>query len=766
MSLRHRFSFCLSLFLTLNFGGTTTAQRIVQLSPPNTSIRGVCLADSTHSMAVGDSASILISGTSDPIGHWYWFRLQAPCDKSHTLNGVSYYDTTRAAIVSDAGLIFTTSDAGRHWSQSGAGITGQTLRAITHTTNGSLIVVGDSGIILRSLDSGATWSKIYSSSTHNINAISINARGIGFFAGDHGLLGKTNDFGATWPYVTDTITSWYNSKQPINFRGVAVNDVAGGMAVGDSGGLAQITSGVSWKAYEFTAPYFTNQALLAPTIRNCSFSSVLYCNIQVKQGVYGPAWLVSGDNDFYLQTASGQNVIQTPQFQGDADGGSDFCVVRYTCAGVWRGSLGGTIQICSPFEVIWSSSDGSATAYPGIVEPDYLIPTANFLYLSIDSLGKGFATTTGGDFARTRDNGLSWKYIYEDDNVFKGTDIYTFDSNNALVLGWSGEIYRTKDGMTWNKTLIDPNKERLHSIAHPANDIFVVCGDYGTIFRSTDNAETWNPFTTTTSAFLEGMAFSTPEIGIAAGTNGTILRTTDRGVTWTEVNNVLSGGSTSYRRVEAFRSGTYFATTDSSGLYRSNDQGLTWNAVSSIPKTMGMGFYNEYIGVIAEYAIATTPWDVHYIGDTARLAFTKDGFATAPVEFNVPIIINYRMAFHFLDSNTFLCLGSDGFVVKVDMSKGPAIVTKLSSANAPLVAFPNPSTAHETTVEYDLDHAGATTIELWNERGERVQVLYRGNEEQGSHLHSLAVNPMLHGSFFIKVNAAGVETKTMPIVID
>ncbi len=723
----------------------------------NISFRGISLADGSHSMAVGDSATILISDSSDSQQHWLWHALLAPCNRSHTFNAVSYYDSIHAAIVADAGLIFTTSDAGAHWLQSGAGMTGQTFRAITFTAKGGLIVVGDSGIILQSLDSGGTWTRVESNTTYDINSVVINDIGRGYFAGAHGLIGRTTDFGSAWTLVSDSIHNLNNNGSMINFRGIAIGSGWDGMAVGDSGGFAQTTNGMTWNAIIYSVVNDTNAWR---TIDSTSYSSIVYC------GFAGITWLIFGNNDFYLQSAT-ENYVQTPVFQGDADGGSDYSVIRAPCVGIWRGKPNAVIQYCSPYEVSWTSVDSGNIASESFIEPDNFIQVYDFLFTSIDSFGKGFSTGVGGRFSRTTDNGLTWNSAMINTN-YKATDVHIIDSSNAFAVGWSGACFRTTDGgVTWDSTnIVAANQERLHSIANPAANVYVVSGDFGTVIRSTDNAATWSASVVSTTNYLETIAFSTTEIGIAAGENGTIIRTTDQGVTWMNINNQLTGTDYSYRQLQAFPSGTYYVTTDSAGLWRSTDQGMNWLSIPNAPKTMGMAFLNDSIGVVAEYGIATTPWDTGYINDTARLAFTTNGFATVPIEFNVPIINNNRMAFHFLDSNTFLCFGSDGFVVRVDMSQGSASITLLTSMQTSLLqAFPNPSATHSTTIEYDLNNSGSTTIELWNELGEKVQTLFVGSEQAGHHSQQLKIDPDLHGSFFVKV-ISGTELKTLPIVIE
>jgi photosystem II stability/assembly factor-like uncharacterized protein len=459
---------------------------------------------------------------------------------------------------------------------------------------------------------------------------------------------------------------------------------------------------------------------------------------------------------------------QFPTVFGDADGTTDFGIARSQCQAVWIGATNTFVQYGGPYEDIETTTGYLGIGWPGFFpQPSFTIPEINFLYVSIDSLGKGFATVSGGGFVKTVDNGLSWNIaqnIAENDFHGYSTDIYTIDSYNAFAVGWSGNLIRTiNGGVDWNSTNIDTNLEKLHSIVHPANKVYVVCGDYGTILRSTDDATTWKPSTVSTTAFLEAVAFSSASTGIAVGAGGTILRTTDQGVTWSDVPNPLTNSQISYHRLTGFPSGTYYATTDSSGLFTSTDQGQNWHAMPNAPQTIGMGFYNERIGVIAEKGWTSRADD--RANDTARIAFTTDGFASKPTEFNIPIINNNRMAFHFLDSNSFLCFASDGFVVRVDMSPSGVQVTDLSTQTSPIQAFPNPSASHSTTIEYDLDRSGETKIELLNELGERVQTLFAGNEEIGHHTQQVKIGQGRHGTYFVRV-LSGTQGKTLSIIVE
>jgi photosystem II stability/assembly factor-like uncharacterized protein len=737
---------CFSVFIwfafAICFASQVNAQHISLISPSYITYRGISIADNTHSMAVGDSASILLLSSGDGWVSWSARSLTPPCDKSHTLFGVSYYSSAHAVTIGDAGLIFITSNSGTTWKPSGVGITGQTLRGIVHTADGALTIVGDSGIILRSTNSGADWTRIASSTTRAVNAISINAKGHGFFVGAHGLLGKTSDNGLTWSNVTDTSAFGYKNPLPVTLRAVAISNADSAVVAGDSGAVGITLDGVSWRAlipsWLFGAPPSSS------IIQSTSFSAVNPTGTWT-----GSDWTLFSPSDFAALIYNDSLVMYPSTVFGDADGGTDTLAWRYECTTV-RNSIS---QTAGAFGELWSYN-------PTHNILQFTQSNDNLLFASIDSLGKGYATGPGGVFLKTTDNGLTWNQ-YLSNSDYKATDIYTIDSNHAFAVGWAGSMYRTSNGgTTWDSTLIDPNQERLHSIANPVSGVFVVCGDYGTMLRSTDNALTWKPSTLSTTSFLEAVAFSSSEIGVSVGTSGTILRTTDQGASWSAVNNPLTGTPISYRKVEGFPTGIFYATTDSSGLYKSSDNGQNWSAVTGVPHTLAMEFYNERIGVIAESA-----WSSAKVNDTMRFAFTRDAFATKPIEFNIPIVNNSRMTFHFLDSTSFLCLGSDGFVVKVEMSQSGVRVTNLAPQSSPIRLYPNPNTSHSTTIEYDLAHSGATRIELLNELGERVQILFEANQAMGHHIEPLRMSSELHGTFFIRV-LVGNEVEMLPIVVE
>ena len=168
-----------------------------------------------------------------------------------------------------------------------------------------------------------------------------------------------------------------------------------------------------------------------------------------------------------------------------------------------------------------------------------------------------------------------------------------------------------------------------------------------------------------------------------------------------------------------------------------------------------MRFYNEKIGVIA-----TRGWASELVNDTMSFAFTRDGFATPPLEFTIPMVNNNRMVFHFLDSDSFLCLGSDGFVVKVDMSQGGSSVMRVTDPDLDFQIYPNPAT-DEIHVKYSTNSAGTVAIELWDEAGKKTKSLSSSIELAGTHSHSFPLPKDLHGTFFLHLTSDGVLSERL-----
>jgi len=114
----------------------------------------------------------------------------------------------------------------------------------------------------------------------------------------------------------------------------------------------------------------------------------------------------------------------------------------------------------------------------------------------------------------------------------------------------------------------------------------------GYIAKSTDKGKTWVKKTQYVSASPWQLDFD-GNIGIAVGLNSLIVRSDDGGETWTTLTN-LPNMAESLLRINLHDPNNYFVSSKLA-LWRSQDKGLTWQAMTLPPQNNGeIIFYGNY----------------------------------------------------------------------------------------------------------------------------------------------------------------------------
>ena len=119
-------------------------------------------------------------------------------------------------------------------------------------------------------------------------------------------------------------------------------------------------------------------------------------------------------------------------------------------------------------------------------------------------------------------------------------------------------------------------------------------GDRGRIYVTDDGGDTWE----SPGSFglegenISGVARRGDEIVVTSSeSGGGIFRSTDRGVTFTPVNgpDFVSDGSTNFFDLVADPTtpGRLYAAAEDTGIYRSDDFGLTWTRITSVANGLG-----------------------------------------------------------------------------------------------------------------------------------------------------------------------------------
>ena len=343
---------------------------------------------------------------------------------------------------------------------------------------------------------------------------------------------------------------------------------------------------------------------------------------------------------------------------------------------------------------------------------------------SIDALDASTAfvaanPTASGDIYKTNNGGITWSQVYTQTGGFIDA-VKMYDVVNGIALGdpvggkWT--ILRTSDGgAIWSRIPTEPNQIGTES---GYNNSMATFGTshiwFGTnanrIYRTTNAGATWDtarvPF-----AAITGIGFLNASVGVAGSSSAgnAAARTTDGGVTWSPVT--IPGAAASVYGIQAI--GNNFWAVKGTRLYRSTNQGLTWDSV-----------YNSSVGAFNHLAVVqqgsnVAGWGVTSTGGIvatyAPLTSVREVEGEIPGEF---------------------ALGQN---------------------------YPNPFNP-TTTVRYTLPTASAVTLTVYNMLGQKVATL--ADEVQGAGTfeavwdgRSAAGSAVASGVYMLRIDARPTDGK-------
>jgi photosystem II stability/assembly factor-like uncharacterized protein len=190
---------------------------------------------------------------------------------------------------------------------------------------------------------------------------------------------------------------------------------------------------------------------------------------------------------------------------------------------------------------------------------------------------------------RSTDNGDTWTIVKQGVNIHE-TSTILFDTNGDIYFPtWGNGVLRSTDnGDSWTEMNNNLGYKYVHSVVKDSDGNFFAGDNYG-LYKSVNNCESWYsvglPIAGVSNIIIpEDNNIYTAEWGIN--------RSTDLGQSWQTINNgidflditSLTENSLGYLFASAQRVGTF----DPAGIYRSSNQGESWESVFSSNATMSL----------------------------------------------------------------------------------------------------------------------------------------------------------------------------------
>ncbi len=187
-----------------------------------------------------------------------------------------------------------------------------------------------------------------------------------------------------------------------------------------------------------------------------------------------------------------------------------------------------------------------------------------------------FMGSQGGGICRTTDNGASWEHM---NNGLLSLDVRDLALKDTIIFAatWGTyQVFRSTDnGQSWqlaNNGIANPASDPRLGVS--GNDIFLGTFADG-IYRSTDNGNNWVQVNNGLPATATIRAFAVNGSNIFAATRGEgILLSTDNGTNWDSVNTGLTTNWVESLIVNSNQD--VFAGTYRNGIFRSTDNGTNW----------------------------------------------------------------------------------------------------------------------------------------------------------------------------------------------
>jgi len=456
-------------------------------------------------------------------GGYNWKRIYFTGTNNYLSN--SFFLNELAAWVIVNGKLKYTSDGGETW-QNKDTLTGNP-KSIYFYNISTGWQCGSIGMIKKTVNGGLNWDSVYSGTTDNLNSISFGSELNGICGGDWGTIISTTNGGLNWIKYTDALLGFYTK--------VKFTDHQTAFVCGTGGRIFKTTNaGINWSSYPIDNTYLT---------------SVLFSGSQI-------GYAFSNYYEIYKSTNAGLgwNLLQTSGINNR----------------IFRSAIspGNNMWIAADSGIILKSNN-QGTVWNEVFR-DYLTKE-NLNSVHFNNLTTGIITGNHGVILRSVNAGVNWSLVTLNPGL-NYTDVQFTDNSTAFICGGNGTttgmVLKSQDaGVSW-QAVYQNDSAHFYSVYFLNSQSGWVSGRNGYILKTTNSGINWVRYKPDNSAGSK-IFFINENTGFIA--KATLLKSTNGGLNWF---NSLSNQAADIQ----FLGQTGFMTQQNGFIYKTTDEGLTWNS--------------------------------------------------------------------------------------------------------------------------------------------------------------------------------------------
>ena len=371
------------------------------------------------------------------------------------------------------------------------------------------------------------------------------------------------------------------------------------------------------------------------------------------------------------------------------------------------------------------------------------ISTQGLSTLSVSSLlindsGDLLAGANTGLFVST-DQGANWNHTYVLENL-EGFDLVHQDRQGRIFANGPSLLVSTDQGASWNAIRADRAQA---VIVLEDTSILAHTGPTSVVLKSNNEGETWIEAGVIPSQGAEFVIYQFAEDlsgGVLAGTSEGVFRSLDQGATW---NSISPGNTPDIGRSLSTEPPGYIFIGGDKGLYRSDRDGQNMELIleveSGVQKVLTIGEQKIMVFTSNEGIF-------HTIDGAQTWNALNDGLPeeaellTAVVDY---ITLRDAASVYVSVKNTGVYQGRA--VISLS-SETPDLVQNLKVS-----AFPNPF-SNRVHLAFDIEHPGQVRIEVFDVLGRYLQTVYNAFINPGSIQLTWNTSKLPRGAYFIRIH--------------